>query len=95
MKINITMENWKKEAISEIMNNFDFERVKKVMDLLEWTWATDRGTSEVPDLDEIKKTALECLEGEFSTGGFWCVKESKEMMSLHFSIEKWDYYKIK
>lgn len=33
--------------------NFDFEKVKKVMDLLEWKWATS-GIDGVPTIEEIK-----------------------------------------
>lgn len=62
------------------------------MDFLGWKWYDCRDGvygEEIPSLEEIKKTALECLEGEYSTGGFWTIiDESKKKLQLHFSIDR-------
>ena len=67
------------EAIDKIIKGFDFERVHKIMLLLNWTWFP-RNT--VPTIEELKKTAeslLKQAEIEFEktkifsnieTGGF-------------------------
>ena len=63
------------DMVEEIMSNFDFEKVKKIMDYLDWRWRNDTTT---PTIKELRKTALDCLnvvkyKDEYSTcstGGF-------------------------
>lgn len=63
------------EQIDDIMDTFEFEDVHKWMETTEWTWGQPDGSSEVPDLYEIKtmararlKEAAKC--GYSCTGGF-------------------------
>ncbi len=44
----------KYEQIDEIMTNFDFEKVKKCMTLLEWTWR-DEG---IPTISMLRSAAM-------------------------------------
>ena len=70
-------------TIDEVLDNFDFERVEKVMQLLNWTWGS--GTNaEVPDIARLRTQARKLLQDCFenrpkgreeidwssSTGGF-------------------------
>lgn len=71
--------------IDEIMDEFEFEKVKKVMDCLEWKWGKSEGENyyfEVPSLREIKRRGRSLLKDAIlkigknekafyiSTGGF-------------------------
>jgi hypothetical protein len=59
------MKKWKKKAIKEIMDNFDFKKVHKTMVALEWKWFIENKepklSSAIPDIKDIKDTALNCL----------------------------------
>ena len=68
------------KVLDYVFDNFDFEKVKDVMDLLQWTW----GAHGVPTIDEIKnqvaKMMYECAmakEDEYiiATGGFRVEKD--------------------
>jgi len=49
--------------ISYILENFEFDKVKKVMDFLDWQW-THNGVSEVPSIGKLVMSAKELLEIE-------------------------------
>lgn len=49
-----------KDAIPIVMNRFDFEKTRKVMEFLNWSWA---GDALPPTIDELKKCALYLLDG--------------------------------
>lgn len=66
-----------REAINSILDNFDFEKVHRVMSYLNWTWRNDG----VPSVDylknEVRKLIVEALTSEdieysyhIATGGF-------------------------
>lgn len=76
------MKNTEKRK-KEVLDNFDFERVHKVMELLEWTWATKKKEHKIPSVKKMKKHASrlidDALKGlkksgleqySISTGGF-------------------------
>ena len=44
------------KKIKKIMKHFDFEKVHKVMELLDWKWKTEEGV-EVPSIKQLKKYA--------------------------------------
>jgi hypothetical protein len=89
--------------IEDIMQRFDWERVRRTMVALNWTWATSEG---IPTIKELQYTARDCLEhaargyikssghnlGWYSvgTGGF-CARISQfnagAKISLHFEVE--------
>ncbi len=50
------------DTIAEIMDTFDFERVQKVMEFLDWKWASAY-TSRVPTVVQLRYTALSLLRG--------------------------------
>ena len=76
-------------VLDDIFDNFDFEKVKTVMDALDWRWDLRTSASppdekpRVPTLDEIKKVAADLLwncandpaNSVVATGGFRVEKD--------------------
>lgn len=91
----------RKEAIENILDHFDFERIYKAMKALDWTWASTDGVPEVPDL---RKKARELLKEvskrkedriTIGTGGFE-VDKGDGILRLKFVIAEWEEeFKIK
>ena len=53
----------KQELINEVLDNFDFEKVHKVMTFLEWKWFSySESTMEVPSIAKLVRTAQQYLE---------------------------------
>ena len=48
--------------IENILESFDFKRVKKAMKALNWKYCTSDFKEYIPNIQELKKTAKECLE---------------------------------
>ena len=84
--------------IKSILNHFDFNRVKKVMDVLNWKWASSCSKNGVPDIDEIRGLANRllidaCVEKQnISTGGFRAVYDDNgdgdPYVGLEFIVEE-------
>ena len=77
----------------EILDEFDFRKVHKMMEKLEWKWSFLEGKYEVPKISEMKKTCRRLFfdsfenftkynmsESNASTGGF-CVTVYKDEKS--------------
>lgn len=86
--------NWEEDLINEVMDNFDFERVKKVMDVLDWKWYSTGAY--VPNLDDIKVHAKELLqeairlETKIGSGGFeaeYLPDNEPDKLVLRFVLE--------
>ena len=83
--------------IKSILNHFDFNRVKKVMDVLNWKWSLSCSKDGVPDIDEIRGLANRllidaCVEKtNISTGGFRAVYDDNgdgdPYVGLEFIVE--------
>ena len=87
--------------VEEIIRNFDFLRVKKVMDCLDWKWYFK---DTPPSIGEIMIAAQNQLEEAIerkitlSSGGFKSTYYPKdecgdECVELEFIIESWDTFK--
>lgn len=85
----------KKKAIEHILDNFDFERVHKVMTVLNWTWYFTEG---VPEISDLRKEARRLLKDVAKrkedrvctgTGGFEVYKEDG-VLELKFVVAEWD-----
>lgn len=84
--------------IKSILNHFDFNRVKKVMDVLNWKWASSCSKNGVPGIDEIRGLANRllidaCIEKtNISTGGFRAVYDDNgdgdPYVGLEFIVEE-------
>ena len=90
------------EMISEIAKWFDWEKVKKVMDVLDWRWGQEK---EIPTIGQIIVTATELLKqcyDEGIKGGYYCIGTGgfratyqESYLMLEFIVEEWDTYKEK
>lgn len=87
-------------AVNEVMDLFDYERVHKVMEFLDWKWA-GKDIPEIYDLRFESRRLLEeaankVIEGEeyyfVATGGFkaeaWKNDEGKLELRLNFTLEE-------
>jgi hypothetical protein len=87
----------KQQNLKEVMDNFDFKKVHKVMQILNWTWGS-YGKEKVPSITELKKTAKKLLKqaeknsyGNVGTGGFHAYYHYKgHTFHLEFILARWD-----
>lgn len=93
------MTQKQQDALDNIMDNFDFDQVHKVMVFLDWKWANSNGSLEVPEKYELKGSARRLLKMAIeekttvSTGGFiaeYTEKEESGWMDLKFVVSDWD-----
>ena len=61
----LSIDNYCIKEIFETMNYFDFEKVHKVMEFLNWGWWHDENAEhnkvKVPSIEEIRRKAFELL----------------------------------
>lgn len=92
-----------KSQIEQIMDEYDFDRVRDIMKQVGWTWGAGKD-AEVPSGNEIRKCARNCMveaakEGQMccSTGGFFALKvtyENTVRMFLFWGIDS-SYFELK
>lgn len=94
--------------IEDILDEFDFDVVKKTMDFLDWTWFdADEG---VPRIGELRKKARRLLsevavkvllsaeivtDHHIATGGFRAAAykyDDKVQFRLSFELAEWDNF---
>lgn len=95
------------EDIEDLMDSFDFQKVKTVMDFLNWQWVFCNGVPEIWDLrkharEQLKTVAKEVLKEESGTfftscGGFKASARVYEdcpkiYLSLEFVVTDWSNY---
>ncbi len=83
--------------LDEIMNNFDFVKVARVMEFLDWKWLD---STTPPSKKELMSHARRLLTDVYlephnqwaiKCGGFTAEK-SNGLLSLCFTIEEWDVW---
>lgn len=86
------------EQIDDIMDYFDFSRVAKTMEALDWKWHDPEfGGCYVPEECEIRKKARRLLTAlaqtseydSTATGGF-VVSRTDGKLKLSFNVAEWD-----
>jgi hypothetical protein len=83
------------DQIDDILDMFDFERVKKAMDALNWTWSRCDGVPEIYDLRKCARTLLRDVSkldpdrASVATGGFWA-GYNNGVLSLSFRLDDQD-----
>ncbi len=97
----------KEKAISEIIENFNFERVHKVMEFLNWTWWDSENVPTIGGLvlsaqSRLSETFDRCNSLKENTttgsGGFFVRAEYNEKeggcdyLKLTFQLNEWEYY---
>lgn len=88
------------DAIEDIIDRFNFERVHYCMKALDWKWRQADGIISVPTIDELKIKASYLLvksikETVIATGGFEATylkdtEDNTENFSLAFLLSWWD-----
>ena len=87
------------KQIDEIMDWFDFDKVHKVMTLLNWEWSKTNGVPAVGDMRAAVRGHLKeaAKQGFCSTGGFSALRidgneDGKDWvkMKLSFEVASWD-----
>lgn len=86
-----------RDAIDEIMDNFEFEKVHKAMAVLGWKWHSVDDGPRVPTVKELRAGARRllrdcCADPEragMATGGFR-VEKSPNELRLVFELADWD-----
>lgn len=82
------------EQIEEIMDEFDFDKVQRVMKFLDWKWfGAEDG---IPRVAELRREARRLLNGVqnrsyIATGGFVARKDKFGRLSLAFEVTSWDW----
>ena len=94
-----------KNSINEILDCMDFEKIKKVMDFLNWTWWNTDGVPEIYELrifareqlNRVAKDLIKSGKNRYSTscGGFVAEAErddddSKIYFNLSFVLTNWN-----
>jgi hypothetical protein len=92
--MEISMDAKKLEAIEDVLDYFDFDKVHKVMTCLNWTWHDTEG---VPMVGDLRKRARELLKevpvgGYRATGGFEVRQPEENYYSLAFVLTDWNNY---
>jgi hypothetical protein len=87
------------EIIEDILDEFDFSKVQRVMEALDWTWHDSDG---VPTLGQLRKKARYLMNyciGHHTfttaTGGLHVHKETyseKPYYQLQFVVTEWNNY---
>lgn len=92
------MNEQQTRAINRVINAFDFERVHRAMQAVEWVWQFDGGVRRTPTVAEMMDTVRELAADMFSggsrgmaTGGFYLnqtpYEEGRYLLELSFSVE--------
>ena len=83
----------KEKHIQYIIDDFDFEKINKIMVALDWKWY-DNGKFYIPTENDLKKCARRLLSDVclydcdiMSTGGF-CAKRKDDYLRLEFIVEE-------
>ena len=79
--------------IEDILDAFEFERVKKTMEALDWRWA---GSYSVPSIGEMRATARQLFADLMenptwdgaATGGFVAERLDTDLYRLSFCVEE-------
>lgn len=93
-------------VLNDAFDNFDFEKVKRVMDAVDWKWsdlneADGSKATRVPTVDDIKAYAADlmwrCANDDIdciACGGFRVEKDftidDDPWIHLSFVVEEWD-----
>ena len=86
------------DKIEYILDNFDWEKVRKVMEVLDWKWSTSASNEMViPSFSTLRRNAkallIQVSEGDYDsikTGGFAACKLPDGHLELRFEIDSID-----
>ena len=88
-----------RDIIEDILDEFDFGKVRQVMEHLNWIWYESDG---IPTLGHLRKKARslmkECIGHEeytVATGGLWVQKKTFDDLPFYrlmFVVSEWSSY---
>jgi len=58
------------DMIDEVMDNFNFEKVQKMMAAVNWWWVNEEGGDSVPDVADLRQSARRMIKNTFKEGVF-------------------------
>ena len=62
-----------RDSIDGILDEFDFEKVHRVMEFMNWKWAIcDERIYDIPSISDLRKRARESLISVTEGGNKWC-----------------------
>lgn len=82
-----------REAIADIMKNFDWDTTHRIMRHMKWQWG-DQGVPTIADLQALARQLLQaaCKEQLCMTGtGGLCVMRYGCTLRLSFEVTDWDH----
>lgn len=97
---DIDKKNFYRSKLEELLLEFDFEKVHKIMDLLNWTWASVIGIPEREDMIPVVKSLYDSIEGAVlrgerssaATGGFMLTFDPDDEIKLVFEAVTYSVY---
>ena len=88
--------------IDNILDEFDFDKVHRVMEFLNWGWTDGSHPLEIPTTGQLRKRARTLMKGLIgeedggtASGGFWITKKTfdgEPFYRLQFVVSSWDNY---
>lgn len=85
------------DMIDEVMDNFDFEKVQKMMFAVGWQWGNSEGGYSVPHVAELRQEARRMIKNTFKeevfalgSGGFE-VQRGEDYIRLSWGPEYISY----
>lgn len=83
------------DIIDEVMDNFDFHKVHRVMKALNWRWVGATTTSKIPDIPHIRREVRKLIKGviedeiDFAfVGGFEVTNDHQGAITVKFVAEE-------
>lgn len=97
---DIDRQKFFRSKLDELLEGFDFEKVHKIMDLLDWRWAGVIGTPEKEDMIPVVKSLYDSIEGAVlrderssaATGGFMLTFDPDDEIKLVFEAVTYSVY---
>lgn len=82
------------ERVEKILEYFDFDKVKRVMDILDWEWDMSYDPAAIPSYNHLRRTAKtllsDVLDGNESVASFGGLVATKTdgKLSLSFVVTR-------
>lgn len=97
---DIDKKNFYRSKLTELLTEFDFEKVHKIMDLLNWEWAGVMSIPERADMipvikglyDSIEEAILRGERSSAATGGFMLTFNPDDEIKLVFEAVTYSVY---
>ena len=97
---DIDRQKFFRSKLDELLEEFDFEKVHKIMDLLDWRWAGVLGTPEKEDMIPVVRSLFDSIKGAIirkersfaATGGFKLTYNPDDEITLTFEAVTYSVY---